>query len=107
MKLKQLNIVELSQSDKSVSLKNLVIFLRLLKYHKKKYYAGHIRWLIMDKNKKHILCSDCGNIANGVAELKLFGVEFQIAMCKKHLSETYFKQHPGATHLDFPVIAKI
>lgn len=85
----------------------LVIFLRLIRYWRKHYYSGHIRWMLMDKKKRHVSCSECGNIANGIGVKEMWGLIFNVPFCKSHLAPLYFKRNPEKKHLDFPCFVKI
>lgn len=65
--------------------------LNKIKHIGKKYYSGHIRWLLQTKKGKYVSCDKCGNIANGVIGGTLKGYTYNIPMCEKHLAELYFK----------------
>lgn len=86
---------------------NIVLFIYYIKHLNKKYYCGHIRWLIIDKTGKNIKCKECGNIANGIGRKTILKCSFNIPYCKSHLSEKYFDKNPSAEHLDIPCVVDI
>ena len=59
--------------------------IKIIPYFNKKYYHGHIRWLLTDKNGGNVCCCCCGNIANGIGKYKYFGLSFTLPLCKVHL----------------------
>ena len=85
-------------------LDRIVKFFRFIGYINRKYYSGHIRWIIQDKKGTCVYCNDCGNIANGVYTRKIHGLTFNIPMCKSHLSVLYFKKYPEAESMQVPLI---
>ena len=71
----------------------------LRSYWNKKYYSGHIRWLLVDSKGESVCCDKCGNIANGVMRVeKRIGV-FNVPLCKKHGLELF----PDLTSAPFHV----
>ena len=72
------------------------IMFKDLKYFRKQYYSGMIRWLVIDKNKNNISCRECGNIANGIIKTKSFGFVLNMPYCKSHLGDIYFNIHKKA-----------
>lgn len=60
---------------------------KAIKYFNAKWYHGHIRWLIIDKEKRNVSCSKCGNIANGVAVKKTAFGNFNVPLCKSHIEK--------------------
>lgn len=79
----------------------------LFKYYNKRYYSGHIRWLLTDKNGTSVYCNDCGNIANGVIKTKRYGLTFKIPYCKEHFAKIFYKHYPSDRVCYFPCIIEI
>ncbi len=65
-------------------------FFKCLPYFNKKYYYGHIRWLLMNKKGENVFCCSCGNIANGIVTTKIFRLRFNLPACKVHLKANSF-----------------
>ena len=76
----------------------MIIF---LKYWNKKYFSGHIRWLLTNKKGKSVSCIKCGNIANGIVAVPalLFGTN-NYPLCGKHLAEHFGKEIQCPCYLD-------
>jgi hypothetical protein len=70
-------------------------FTQLRRYHEKKFYTGrYIRWLIED-SEGSVYCDKCGNIANGVMEIKRSMGSFNIPLCRVHFAKNF----PDAEYL--------
>lgn len=75
---------------------NKKLFHLLLKYMDAKFYAGHIRRLLMRKVPYKTICCEqsgyrnepcvyCGNIANGLATMFIGHHRFVLPVCKSHV----------------------
>ena len=71
----------------------------LLPYLNMQYFTSNIKWMLVDKDKNHVSCAKCGNIANGVL---VYHDAFNVPLCKSHYAEVYFKKHPESEGLTFP-----
>ena len=69
----------------------------LRSYWYKRYYFGFIRWLLQDSKGNGVYCDRCGNIANGVMEVKKRIGVFNIPLCKTHGLELF----PNLTQAPF------
>lgn len=72
------------------------LFHQLLVYMNAKFYAGHIRWLLMRKVPYPTKCCEqsgyrnqpcvyCGSIANGLATMIIGHHKFVLPICKAHV----------------------
>lgn len=61
--------------------------IKLIKYWKRKFYCGHIRWILLNKDRTSAYCYKCGNYANGAVRVNLKIGFLVIPVCKSHINE--------------------
>ena len=87
---------------------NIILFFKLVKYFEKTYQSGRgIRWAIADETGKSVYCKDCGNMANGVLQVKKFGSSFNMPYCKSHIETILDKDQPDHDGFVLPSIILI
>ncbi len=87
---------------------SIILFFKLAKYFEKKYCSGRgIRWMIADETGKSVYCKDCGNMANGVLQVKKFGSTFNMPYCKSHIETILDKDKPDHNGFALPSIIPI
>ena len=63
--------------------------------------------MITDDTHKTVSCTCCGNIANGVLRIQVFGSTFSLPFCKNHIGEILGDDQPDNDGFILPQVIDV
>ncbi len=83
-------------------------FVRLRSMLNKKWFTGRmIRWMIEDSSGRNTYCIHCGNMANGVINVKYDKRAYNIPLCNSHAAELKEPPESAPFHVEIDRTKKI